>query len=151
MRHANPDEVTLFALMGQTLLNIQVLEDALSRSITLKADVGHPHKLSREEVEQLLKKRQALTLGQAVGTATKNKLFAEGLQGALRKFLEERNWFVHKSLDDFYTPALRHALASKLKSIALEAHRIQRLIEDDLVAFSESNGLDMSAVKEALK
>jgi hypothetical protein len=40
MPPASHEEVTLFALMGQALLNIQVLEECLSASITLKVDVG---------------------------------------------------------------------------------------------------------------
>lgn len=42
MRSANKEEISLSTLMGQTLLNIQVLEECLSVSITLKADVGYP-------------------------------------------------------------------------------------------------------------
>ncbi len=126
MRPASQEEITLFALMGQALLNIQVLEDTLSRSITLKGDVSHPRKISRSEVDALLKKRQKLTLGQAVGAASQKKLYADNLQAALGAFFEERNWFVHKSLDDFYTPAHRNSLARKLKTIAAEAHRICR-------------------------
>jgi hypothetical protein len=151
MPAATPEEVVLLALMGQALLNIQVLEDALSRSITLKADVGHPGKVSRAEVDELLKKRQALTLGKAIGAASDKKLYDEELLRMLRALLEDRNWFVHKSIDDFYTPIRRDALAIKLKAIAQEAHRLQRRIEDDLIVFSEANGLDMSGVRKALE
>lgn len=150
-RPASQEEVFIFTMMGQALLNIQVLEDALSRSITLKADVGHPRKVSRAEVDELLKKRQSLTLGQAKGVAAQKGLYADELQAALGAFLEERNWFVHKSLDDVYIPARRNALVARLNAIALEAHRIQRAIEDDLISFSERNGLDMSAVKASIK
>ncbi len=150
MRAATQEEVFVFTLMGQALLNIQVLEDTLSRSITLKADVGHPRKVSKAEVEELLRKRQALTLGKAIGVASQNGLYADDLQAALSVFLEERNWFVHKSTDDFYFSNRRNLLVSRLNAIALEAYRIQRAIEDDLIAFSEGNGLDMSAIKAAI-
>lgn len=151
MRAASQEEVALFALMGQTLLNIQVLEDTLSRSLTLKADVGHPRTVPKAEVDELLKKRQAFTLGKAIGAAAQKALYADDLQTALGTFLEERNWFVHKSLDDFYIPAQRSTLVARLKLMAQEAHRLQRLIEDDLIVFSESHGTDMSAVRAEIR
>lgn len=43
MRPATQEEVALFTMMGQALLNIQVLEECLSASITLKVDVGYSH------------------------------------------------------------------------------------------------------------
>lgn len=151
MRQASHEEVFIFTLMGQTLLNIQVLEDTLSRSITLKVDVGHPRKVSRAEVDELLKKRQSFTLGKAVGVVAKQGLYSDDLRAALGGLVDERNWFVHQSLDDFYIPARREALVKRLSSMALEAHRLQRAIEDDLIAYSESNGLNMSAVRAQIK
>ena len=66
-------------------------------------------------------------------------------------FLKERNWFTHRIVDDVYTPAKWDALFTRIKSIATEAHRIQRAIEDDIILFSEANGLDMSNVRAAIK
>lgn len=151
MRPATQEEVALFALMGQALLNIQVLEECLSASITLKVDVGHPRKVSKIEADKLLKKRRALTMGKAIQQALNKELYADNLQDALRSFLAERNWLVHKSIDDIYMLTGRNMLLRRIKFIALEAHRIQRAIEDDLILFSESIGLDMSRVRAAIK
>jgi hypothetical protein len=151
MRLATQEEVTLFALMGQALLNIQVLEECLSASITLKVDVGYPRKASKAEADELLKKRRAFTLGKAIQVALKEELYADDLQKALVAFLDERNWLVHKSIDDIYAPTGGDALFQRIKNIALEAHRIQRAIEDDLIVFSESNGMDMSRVRAAIR
>ena len=41
MRPTTQEELALFTIMGQALLNIQVLEECLSTSITSKADVGY--------------------------------------------------------------------------------------------------------------
>ena len=149
-RPASQEEILLFAVMGQALLNIQVMEECLSMSITLKADVGYPRKASKAEADELLKKRRELTFGKAINEALKNKLYEDDLQIALKVFLNERNWLVHKSIDDFYTPAKRNVLFQRIKSIALEAHKIQRKIEDDLIVFSESNELDMSHARHAI-
>lgn len=152
MRPAAQEEVVLFTMMGQALLNIQVLEECLSASITLKVDVGYPRKLSKAEADEKLKHRlRKYTLGNAIKEAAEKKLYAEDVQLALETFLQERNWFTHRIVDDVYTPAKWAALFARLKSIANEAHRIQRAIEDDLILFSEANGLDMSNVRAAIK
>jgi hypothetical protein len=152
MRPAAQEEVVLFTMMGQALLNIQVLEECLSASITLKVDVGYPCKLSKAEADEKLKHRlRKYTLGNAIKEAAEKKLYAEDVQLALETFLQERNWFTHRIVDDVYTPAKWAALFARLKSIANEAHRIQRAIEDDLILFSEANGLDMSNVRAAIK
>lgn len=152
MRFATQEEVTLFTMMGQALLNIQVLEECLSASITLKVDVGYPRKLSKAEANEKLKHRlRKYTLGNAIKEAAAKKLYSEDVQAALEAFLQERNWFTHRIVDDVYTPAKWGALFTRLKSLANEAHRIQRAIEDDLIQFSEANGLDMSNVRAAIK
>ena len=152
MRPAAQEEVVLFTMMGQALLNIQVLEECLSASITLKVDVGYPRKLSKAEADEKLKRRlRKYTLGNAIKEAAEKKLYAEDVQLALETFLQERNWFTHRIVDDVYNPAKWAALFTRLKSIANEAHRIQRAIEDDLILFSEANGLDMSNVRSAIK
>lgn len=152
MRPAIQGEVALFTMMGQALLNIQVLEECLSASITLKVDVGYPRKLSKAEADEKLKYRlRKYTLGNAIKEAAEKKLYAEDVQLALEAFLQERNWFTHRIVDDVYTPAKWGMLFARIKAIASEAHRIQRAIEDDLILFSEANGLDMSNVRAAIK
>lgn len=103
------------------------------------------------EANELLKKRRAFTLGKAIKASKKDALYADDLQKALSTFLEERNWLVHKSIDDIYSATSRSRLFHRLQGIALEAHRLQRIIEDDLMVFSEGNGLDMSAVRAATR
>ncbi len=132
---ASQDEITLFSMMGQALLNIQVMEECLSISTTLKVDIGYSSKVSKVEADELLKKRQALTLGRAINVAKEKNLYEDSLQIALEVFLDERNWLVHKSITDFYTPTARSALFRRLKAIALEAHRLQQKIEDDTLVF----------------
>jgi hypothetical protein len=151
MRPVTQEELFLFTLMGQVLLNIQVLEETLNASITLKIDVGYPRKISIEESTARLKQRlHDYTLGKAIKEAKNQELYSEEIQVALNNLLKERNWFIHRIVDDFYDPKKRSSLLNRLKFIATEAHRIQRAIEDDLISFAESNGLDMSSVKAQL-
>lgn len=151
MRPATHEEVALFTMMGQAMLNIQVLEECLSASITLKVDVGYPRKISKAEADEKLKCRlRRYTLGDAIKEAAAKKLYAEDIQSGLEAFLKERNWFTHRIVDDVYNPSKRDVLFARIKSIAIDAHRIQRAIEDDLIIFSETNGLDMSNVRAAI-
>lgn len=152
MRLATQEELSfLFILIGQALLKVQILEECLSISITLKADVKHPCNFPKTEADKLLKKRRTFTFGNAIKEARKKKLYTDSLQKELETFLKERNWLVHKSIDDIYAPAGKHMLFQRFGSIMQEAHRLQRAIEDDLIEFSESIGLDMSHVRAAIK
>ena len=151
-RPAPQGESLLFTMMGKAMLNIQVLEECLGTSITLKLDVGYPRKISKAEADEKRKDRlRKYTLGDAIKEASKNNLYSDEIQSALGAFLKERNWFTHRIVDDVYSPAKWDGLFVRIKSIANEAHRIQRAIEDDLISYAENNGLDMSSVRAAIK
>ena len=151
-RPASQKEVLLFTMMGQAMLSIQVLEECLSASITLKVDVGYPRKISKPEATEKLENRlRKYTLGRAIKEAEKHKLYSEDIHSALDNFLNERNWFIHRIVDDVYTHDKWNALFVRIKYIADEAYRIQRAIEDDLISYAEANGLDMSNVKMLVK
>lgn len=64
-RLATQEDIFMFTLMGHALLNIQVLEETLSVSITLKADVGHPRKVSKEKSYELLEETPFSALGRS--------------------------------------------------------------------------------------
>jgi len=151
-RPASQSETLLFTMMGQAMLSIQVLEECLGASITIKVDVGHPRKMSKSEADEKLKRRlRRYTLGDAIKEAAKNKLYSGEIHSALETLLKERNWFTHRIVDYVYTPAKWEELFVRIKSIATEAHRIQCAIEDDLIVFSEKNGLDMSNVRATIR
>ena len=147
---ASQEEISLFTLMGQAMLNIQILEECLGASITLKVDIGCSHKLSKIDANKKLTDRLKYTLGKAVKEASKNSLYPTDLQKSLEKIVTERNWLVHKIVNDFYNPTKRNELFLKINSIAIAAHNIQIAIENDLINFSEKKGLDMTSVKNEI-
>lgn len=151
MRSAIQEETTMFVLMGQAMLGIQVLEECLSVSITLKTDVGYPYKVPKVKADEILQKRRRYTLGQAIKEAAQRAVYQDALQVDLENFLDQRNWLVHKSIDSIYDTTTRASLLVRLKYIAVEARKLQRALEDDLINFSEGHGLDMSGVKAAIK
>jgi len=142
------------ALHGEALCSIQILEDALSHSITLKKDVKHPHKMSKEDASLFLKKNSSCTLGKAIKIAKEEYLYSDVLQNELEAFLSERNWLVHKSLLEYLDKACVMSsnieFFDRIEGVAHKAKLLQLTIEADLMKFSESVGLDMSKIREVV-
>ena len=149
---ANQDLAYIYLLIGEAICMIQHLESALSVLITLKKDVRYPLRVSKGEADNFLEKyRSSLTLGQAINLAKKNNLFSISLYSDLEAILEGRNWLVHKFLNDYLdnarTNSAKDGFFNRIKTISNEAKRLQEAIETDLIAFSESVGIDMSRVR----
>ena len=146
----NKSEITLYCFLGEALLKIQMLEQALSYSITIKMN---PEEI-KEKADEFLKKHQRYTLGQAIKTALEKKLFNSAIQDELNSFLEQRNWLVHSVLigneEDFNAGNIKEELFQKIKSISDKAEHIYRVIELDMIDFCSSKGKDMSKIKQLL-
>lgn len=144
-------ELHFYLLVGECLSLLQHLEETISHSLALKMNP----KGSIQDADRSLKKNQRLTLGQAVKKAKEEKLFSKSLENELLKFYQERNWFVHRSIAQELKESNLEEKATKLfkriKSITLEAQRLQLKIEDDMMAFAEKNGINMDNVREARK
>ncbi|MCB9052703.1 MAG: hypothetical protein H6556_24970 [Lewinellaceae bacterium] len=148
---ANQDEITLYCFVGEALWKIQIVEQALSHSITLKMNPA----VTKERAGEFLKQHQSYTLGKAIKAAIKEKLYDSSLQDELNAFLDQRNWLVHKAM-----PESKHGLNwedkkeelfQKIKSISDRAESIQREIEYDMINFCSSMGKDMSKILALLK
>lgn len=148
---ANQDEITLYYFVGEALWKIQIVEQALSHSITLKMNPAE----TKERADDFLKEHQSYTLGRAINIAIKEKLYSLSLQDELNAFLEQRNWLVHKSMpesqNDLNTENKKEELFHKIKSISNKAESIQREIEYDMIDFCSSKGKNMSKILVLLK
>ena len=144
---ANDTEITLYFHLGEALLKIQMLEQSLSYSITLKMNPDE----TKEKADEFLKKQQRYTLGSAIKTALEKKLFNLDIQEELNAFLKERNWLVHSVIigneENFNARIIKEALFQKIKSISDKAESIQRIIESDLIDFCNSKGRDISNIR----
>lgn len=149
-RPATQEEVMMFTLTGQALINIQAMEECLSVCITIKHDVKHPSNYTKEETEEILKKRRSHTLGKAVKIVVKNKLYNDNLLDKMEVFLKERNWLVHKSIEEFYDPTIRMVLYQRLGKVSQDANEIQGELTEDLVEYSEEIGINMDSLREAI-
>ena len=148
---ANNDEVTFYCFLGEALFKTQIVEQALSCSITLKMNPTE----TKERADEFLKQYQSYTLGQAVKVAIKDNLYSLSLQDELRAFLQLRNWLVHNVVcgiqDDLNAGNIKEELFHKIKSISDKAECIQHAIEYDMINFCSSKGKDMSKILALLK
>ena len=144
---ASQQEISLYCFVGESVCAAQHVEDALSHSIVLKK--AKPR--LRTEADQLLEKHRSYTLGNAIKIAEKASLYPMPLQQELREFLSERNWLIHKSIaqgrDEWDLNISREKLICRIKAITTQAQKLLQLIEEDLIEFSEVNGVDMSRVR----
>ncbi|WP_443946954.1 hypothetical protein ACJVDH_07550 [Pedobacter sp. AW1-32] len=60
--HANVDEITMYKSLGEALMKTQVVEQALSHSITLKLNPDE----TKERADKFLRQQLRYTLGQAI-------------------------------------------------------------------------------------
>lgn len=151
---ANQDQITLYHLVGEAVCMVQILEEAICYSITLKKDVKEPYCLPFKKAEESLKKYDSRPLGIAIKIAREASIFAEKLQQTLDEFLLERNWLVHKcvkNMDEAYFLLNRDNLLQRIKTISQKANILQNSISKDLMEYSSSVGLDMSNVRTAIR
>jgi hypothetical protein len=148
---ANENEIKLYCFVGEAIWKIQVVEQALSCSITLKMNPA----ATKEQADKVLKQHQSYTLGMAINIAGKEKLYDSSLQDELYMFLGQRNWLVHKAMaerqHDKNWENEKEELFQKIESISDNAESIQRKIEYDMINFCSSKGKDMSEILTLLK
>lgn len=148
---ASNEEINLYASLGEALIKTQIVEQALSHSITLKMNPDE----TKERAYEFLQQKQRYTLGQAIKLAVKEKLYRSPLQSELDAFLKQRNWLIHNVIcgneEDFNAGIIKNELLDKIESIMNNAEIIHRNIEYDLIDFCESKGSDMSRIRAALE
>jgi len=148
---ANNNEINLYCFLGEALLKTQMVEQALSYSITLKMNPSE----TKERADKFLKQNQSYTLGTAIKIAIKERLYNLSLQDELNAFLQQRNWLVHKVIcgneEDLNAGNIKQELFHKIKDISDKAESIQSVIQYDLIDFCSSKGKDMSKTLSLLK
>lgn len=148
---ANNNEINLYCFVGEAVLKVQMVEQALSYSITLKMNPTE----TKERADEFLKQHQSYTLGKAIKIAINEELYNLSLQDELNAFLKQRNWLAHKVIigneEDFNAGNIKEELLNKIKDISDKAESILRAIEYDLIDFCSSKGKDMSETLALLK
>ncbi len=148
-KSASQNEINLYWLIGEAVCMVQILEDALSTSITLKREIKKPGASTLEEANKLREKYRSYTLGRAIKLIKKEKIFPKSLQEALENFVSERNWLIHKSIQN-ENEALSESNKCRIKSTYETAWVLLESVEADLMQYSSSIGVDMSRVHAAI-
>jgi len=153
-KKAPPEQVMLYTLLGEAVCMIQHLEDALSHAIVLKKEVKTPNRIPKMKGNRLLAKHQRNTLGDGIKIAKEYKLFSKEIEAALEDLKEERNWLVHRSIsrrpiaEEKISEELMNKLWQRFKQISIKAHILIKALEEDVIKFSEDQGLDMSHIRK---
>ncbi|MFD2564322.1 hypothetical protein [Aquimarina rubra] len=149
-KKASQKEIHLYALLGESLFAVQILEDALSHAIVLKKTEPD----QKKEADDLLEKKRFYTFGKALHNVKKESLLPKPLEIELSNLLKERNWLIHHSItenkDEIKSDTYFNKLFEKTKAITSKAHELQISIELDLIEYCERKGSDMTNVKNAM-
>ena len=143
---ANQNEIMLYCQLGEALMKVQMAEQALSYSITLKMNPQE----TKEQADEFLKRHQNYTLGKAIKIAIQENLYDISLQNELTSFLENRNWLIHKVIigneEDLNSGKIKLELLDKIKFVSDRAESIQNKIQYDMIHFCTARGRDMSKI-----
>lgn len=150
MKPANREEIMLYTHMGEAICKIQMLEQALSHSITVKLNPD----ANESDANVFLSKQQSLTFGMVVKLAAKEGAYSDKLQKALEELLAERNWLVHHTMLESQQGnriIVTEPILQRIKSIADRSEKLQLILEWDMIEFAQSKGRNMSKSIEFLK
>jgi hypothetical protein len=137
----SPDEFSgLTSLVGYAVWQIQVLEQVLACYLVMVHRITAD--MARTEIETMFVKAARNTLGQLFTAIRNTRGAPEDLLPRLERFIDERNWLVHRSRQenriDLYSPEKPIALSQRLRAIADEAlslmRAFQQATEDHLIA-----------------
>ena len=152
-RQINFEELQqLYVLTGRGIWHLQYLESAINMLITLKKDIKYPSSVSLEEANRIHSKNKANTLGVSLKIVEEENLVSDELLGMLKDFKEERNWLVHRSLDqngeDLYLDELRYILIKRIESFSANAIKLRKLVSDEVIDFNVSKGVSKDWINQ---
>lgn len=142
----NEEELQIFfMLIGSGIWYLQHVENALNTCITVKGEIKELGAVDAEIGEALLAKHRRNTLGTSIRIAKDMEILSVELMVALEEFKEERDWLVHRSMnqnsDDLYLNSGRSTLITRLHKFTEEARQLQKLIAIELEDFVASKGV----------
>lgn len=145
-RPINEEELQVsFMLIGSGIWYLQHVENALSTYITIKGEIKEIGTIDAEAGEKLRAKHRRNTLGTSIRIANEMGVLSNELMVALEEFKGERDWLVHRSMnqngDDLYLNADRDALLHRLSEFSEDAKKLQKLISKELEDFVTSKGV----------
>ena len=129
--------------LGETLWHLQLFEEVLIHYITIvfKLSPG----VAETEGLAVLERTGKQTLGALLKELKKYESLSPGVEQRLQAFLEERNWFVHRSRRENHTDLYSHPAATNLLNrldvLGNEALALSKEFQQLLVAYGKDNGI----------
>lgn len=154
-RQINADELDVFyRLIGASVWHIQYLEDVLVQYLVIRDLKVNPAGSEAEAYERLAKMRRCV-LGSVYKCACDSGVIPRSLQTCFERFVDERNWLIHRSRQDssarLYDDELRRQMFTRISAIEEESVRLRRLIYDELTKFMSSEGFDLKLVEQTAR
>lgn len=144
-RQISEDELfVFFTAIGKGIWMLQSVEDALHVYVVLKTRMKRPGCIMEAEAEVQLAKQRALTLGRSLGIAEKSDVLSPELHAELKDFKEERDWLVHRSIqdrDDLYVDEKRAAMIKRIMEFSGWALNLQKKVCEELETYGASLGV----------
>lgn len=145
-RQINEQELPVFfGLIGQGIWYLQHVESALTTCLTVMGDIKEVGTVGRQEAEKILARHQRNTLGTSLRLAEEKGVLTQRLMVALREFKKERDWLVHRSMnengDDLYLNSSRQAIFQRLERFSEQARTLQKLIAQELEDYVVGKGV----------
>jgi hypothetical protein len=142
-----PDELhELFAAIGSAVWHLQFLEDVLVTYLTMRLRLTS--RASKERGYQILAEERQRTLGSLLTEARKADLVHGDVAEGFKALLEERNWLIHRSMndvnDELYSAEGRNAFLFRVRELADQAIFLKKALVADTVDFCKQHGVDVA-------
>ncbi|HHT9123145.1 MAG TPA: hypothetical protein ACFYEF_09795 [Candidatus Wunengus sp. YC63] len=148
--YSENDVDLLYRLIGKAVWHLQHLENALTLFAAMKRlqKVRDSKKISEKEAYEELEKQRKKTLGPLIESAKREAIIPDKLLDRFDKFLDERNWLIHKCvINEFLSlrnSSARSELFSRIDNFSEEATSLRNEIYTLLKTWFQSNGYDIN-------
>jgi hypothetical protein len=151
-RRPTDEEVALlFHHIGKGVWQLQYVEDHLTTLLAITIDIKEPGTKTEEEIKEIVSKHKKGTLGALLKKGRDAGVLPFQLEANLTRFVDERNWLIHHSIDShgkrLYSEAGRAETFERLARFIADAKAMQREISDEITRFSVGQGLDVEAAE----
>jgi hypothetical protein len=137
------------SFVGHAVWQIQVLEETAAVHLVMvhKADA----KTARREVETMFARASKQTLGQLFSAIRDASKGASDLLSRLERFVDERNWLIHRSRHenrkDLYSDTRRPQLVARIQAVGDEALALMTAFQDQTEAHLMARGMDRAKMQ----
>lgn len=148
-RQINEEELAvLYMAIGRTVWHLQYFEDVLVSYITMKLKLSRP--ISPEESYMIFDKERRTPLGPMITTAVTGNLISKKYEERFRKFVDERNWLIHRSWhqngEALYIDEKRFEFIERVNKLHDESNALKIYLYQEMKRWLISEGVDMNEV-----